>query len=374
MFCYFKKEPSHSTSRRTETNAEKEVNSECATEDNMTGPNLDTLGSLSRLPPEVRLMVFKLLLPENFRQVYQVTDDAIALDRKSSSPNPRFLWISKQVHDEIVQSMMTDTTCRVRIESDKITTNFIDSFRTVQNSKARAAAFQLPACNLLDVTIIPPFPRSAEAFVHTRRNVHLFVEALNNARCDIIPKMSVRLEHQECGGGFRCDYNDFSMLMGPLYKLHKPCRAVMIYRTNGYFSFASKIEVQCDTIEKALGGSEEARRVFDFQQCMLDIKLPLCMFNPPQPISFLFGQQLAPAVLDAASASTILRGCAGLLNWYLKQDQSKPDWLDAVADELLIGGTPSRTLIEQIFEGHAAGTMQFWASGLMTPINPFWKE
>ena len=340
----------------------------------MANSTPDSLGHLSRLPAEVRLLIFKSLLPDNFRQVYTVTDDGIAPDRQQNSPNPHFLRVSKQVHDEIVQAMMTDATCKVRIESTKITTNFIDCFRRAHSPQFGMTSFQLPACNMLDITIVPPFPRTTKEFVETRRNVQLFVEALNSATCDVLPKMSVRLEHQRNGGGFRCEYNDFAMLMGPLSKLQKRCRGVMIYRTTGWYSFAAKIEKQCDLVEKAVTGSKEASKLFTFQQRMLDIKLPLCMFQSEEHFLNRFDSQRQRAALDPKTAAKVLGGCCGLFIWSKTQKEATPQWLGALKDELMARRAPSATLLEQVFEGYDKGQLCNWAAGLMTPRNPFWKE
>ena len=339
----------------------------------MASSTLNTLGDFDRLPPEVRLLIFDLLFPETFRQVYTVTDNGIVPDRRRSS-NPCFLRVSKQVHDEILQAMLTDTTCKVRIDLETITTNFIGSFRKIHYPHPGVTSFRLPACKMLDITIIPPSPRNTRDFVQTRKAVQQFVDIVNNSTCDILPKTLVRLEHQANGGGFRCGYNDFAMLMGPLSKLQKPCRGGMIYRTTGWYSFAPDIERQCDLIERAVAGSEEANMLFTYQQRMLDVKLPLCMFESNEQFQNRFNEHRQRAALDSKAAAAILGACCALYIWSKTHNKPRPDWLDTLSIELMARRTPSATLLGQIFEGYGMRDMGYWAAGLMTRINPFWTE
>ena len=237
------------------------------------------LGRFGKLPLELRREIFRLLLPASFRQVYAITKVGLIYVRELSSPKPQFLQATKQLREEMLQSMVADGICKVRIDLATITTNSVDLFWANNNSAHRKIFFKVPPCTLLEMSIVPPFPRTAEDFAQVRKNVQVFVETLNNSTCDIIPKMSVKLEHQESGGGFQCGVNDFAMLMGPFSRLKKQCRAVMIYRTTWWYSFAPKIEQQCNLIESAISGSHESKKLFTFQQRIIDIKLPLCLFE-----------------------------------------------------------------------------------------------
>ncbi|KAK3716231.1 hypothetical protein LTR37_006676 [Vermiconidia calcicola] len=227
---------------------------------------------------------------------------------------------------------------------------------------------------MLDLVIIPPFPRSVEAFVQVRSNVHRVVEALNKSKCDIFPKLSVRLEHQLNGGGSLCGHNDFAMLMGPLLNLRKPCRALMIYRTTGFYTFSPRIEEQCDLIETAVTGSQASKKQLAYQQLMIDLKLPLCLQSLPTRIERLLGVQTTSPELDGASRANLLVASLALSNWHRVHSESKPRWLVDLLIILRAKATPSQKLIDQACGGVDRMHLLFWAAGLETQGSPFWER
>ena len=345
-----------------------------------SSPAPNALGTLKTFPPEVRAAIFKRLLPEDFRQVFTVVDSKIVYAPLLSSPEPSFLSSSKEMRAEIVDVSMVDGTCTVEIDSERISTNFLATRWMIapspkmilERSQPDYLSFQLPTCKIFEIIIVPPFPRSTEEFLVARRNVELFVETLNNSKSDFIPKLSVRLQHQH-NGGCRCGYNDFAMLMGPLSKLRKRCRAVMIYRTTGFHTFVPDIEKQCDLIEQAVAGSPEAQKLLAYQQYMLEIKLPLSRIDYPLSIP-QWVQQQPRVVPDQSSAARVLRACHGLKDWCRAYGESRKHWLEPLKVEMEAGNTPSSELLEQIFEGHDRSVALWWAAGLATRVNPFWDE
>lgn len=341
------------------------------------------LGNLNVLSPEMRSEIFKWLLPESFQQVYSITDTGLVYAPHLSSPEPQFLFTSNALRNEMLQAQLADRACQVKISKGTVSTNFIPSPSRKQHMQADMTAMRLPRCNMLEITIVPPSPRDLERFYKVRRNVQLFVNTLNYSGRDISPPITIRLEHQD--KGVLCGYNDFAMLVGPLSRLQKPCRAVMAYRTTGFHTFVPKIERRCDLIEAAIGGSREARKLLTFQQLMLDVKLPLCEFEftlcrfeeimrTSQQVSRWRVPEIRQPTLEAPSAARALSACCELEDWCWKYAEPEPQWLVFLMSELESSNMKPRPLLSQVFEGKKGKDMRDWAAGIMTWMNPFWDE
>jgi hypothetical protein len=190
------------------------------------------LGTLAKLPTELRLDIFQRLLPEDLEQVYTITESGFVFRPAQSSPKPRYFNISRQIRDEMTAARSNHR--RVSIGLRTITTDFIANTTTKDNPSVLAAS-ELTACMMLEVTIVRPSPRSATGFAQLRSNVHEFVDLLSSST-SIIPRLAVRLGYSHGVDRGLCGYNDFAVLMGPFYRLRaKPCRGVMMYRTTGTF-------------------------------------------------------------------------------------------------------------------------------------------
>lgn len=193
-------------------------------------PKPTPLGTLAKLPTELRLDIFKRILAQDFKQVYKITESGFVYCPEQSSPKPRYFNISRQVCDEMMAARSNHR--RVSIGLRTITTDFIANVN-VNDTTSILAANELTASTMLEVTIVRPSPRSATGFAQLRSNVHDFVDLLSSST-SMIPKLAVRLGYSHRVDRGVCGYNDFAVLMGPFYRLRaKPCRGIMMYRTTG---------------------------------------------------------------------------------------------------------------------------------------------
>ena len=125
---------------------------------------IDGIGSLRKLPQEVRLDVHRHLLPEDFLQIYISNGDRFTrVPSPHSSSLPPFLRVSKELHSEMLPSLMADRTCEARIANDIVRTNFFmhDPWSTIgsqQLNSTQEVTLRIPLCKRLTVTIVPPSP------------------------------------------------------------------------------------------------------------------------------------------------------------------------------------------------------------------------
>lgn len=334
------------------------------------------LGDFSMLPAELRLEVFKGLLPDSFEQVYTVTEAGMVFAPDLSSPEPPFLRLNNMLRYEMLQAMKTDGVCKFRIDAETIKTNFLVLDKN-QRTQFKISSCHLPKCEKLEMSIAIPSPRLLEDFMKVRRSVQLLVQALNNVSDSTTRNLSIRLEHPADEGCSSRGYNDFAMLMGPLLKLEKMFRFAKICRTTVPVP-APKVERQCVLMEEAITGREPARKLVTFQQLMLDIKLPLCQLMDPRRLTPGVVSHLAPGWrttdLERASMERLLDSCRELEDWHKAYGGEAPRWLTSIKKELVAGKTPSGPLRLLAFDGRKTKDLKYWAAGLMTQSNPFWNE
>jgi hypothetical protein len=208
----------------------------------------------------------------------------------------------------------------------------------------------------------------------------------------MLPRLAVRLDSDE--GTTTCGYNDFALLMGPFSKLAKPCRAVMMCRSGGFFGFSPTIERQCDLLEAAISGTsgnsdaENARNVLAYQQFMLDIKVPSAL------LACLTDREITPKEnkeLYMKSAARVMEACLGLKEWYKANNKNPPTWLVTLCDgetgsaPTWLAAFQSRLgLIDDLDDDNATqwkvlgeqnrGMLKYWISGHYKGRNPFWNE
>ena len=290
------------------------------------------------------------------------------------------LQTSKHLRGEMLAGTV-DSIRKVRIDGQAVTTNFIAR-------QGILAPDEIGLCKLLEITIVRPSPRSAVGFAKLRSNVHAFVDILNKSGCKMLPRLAARLDSGK--NTTSCEYNDFALLMGPFSKLTKPCRAVMMYRSGGFFGFSPTIERLCDLLEAAISGTrhaESARNILAYQQFMLDIKIPFTL------LACLTDNEITTAEnkeLYMKSATRVIEACLGLKGWYGANNKNPPTWLETLCDGES-GSVPTwlaafqnrlgsiglnydhATLWEMLGEQNK-GVLKAWLSGHYKRRNPFWDE
>ena len=333
------------------------------------------LGDFEKLPPEIRTEIFKRLLPADFHQTYHIFESKLIYSPQNSSPEPPCFGASKQLRSEMLAALNVNSEYNLTIGLREITTDFIASRSSSNNTTPVFDANQVTACQMLNIIILRPSPRSATAFAQLRNNVHNLVERLNiESKREVLPKLTVRLE-----SSYAVDaYSDFSILMGPFYLLAKSSRAILIYRTTGSTTFCPAIEKQCNLLESSLNGGAMERSILRYQQCNLEIKLALLLKFWDNETS-INGQERI--WLQIKSNERVSGACNGLRLWYEENGITLPDWLPEV-EHLAANGrllTASDAFLKQIFCQGSGSDMfeqplRSWVSGHHRTTNPFWDD
>lgn len=113
------------------------------------------LGDLEILPSELRVEIYKRLLPPSFHQTYHIVKSSFVYDARLSSAKPSCLRVSKLLRDEILPVLNLDSHHKVNIGLRTLTTNFIADLK-VDDTTSMLAADETTSCKLLEVTIARP--------------------------------------------------------------------------------------------------------------------------------------------------------------------------------------------------------------------------
>lgn len=329
------------------------------------------LGNFEKLPTELRLDIFERLWPTDFRQVFTITHNTIQFSPRESSATPTFLQTSKQLCAEGLAAVKGGRNCKLWIGLNSITTNFITDPAN-HSGTSIFAMNEIANCKLLEINIQRPSPCTAYGFALLRSNVHGLVDFLNNTSCKTLPKVTLRIQDTSDRGGVLCGYNDFAILIGPFTRLIKPVSAIMVYRTTGCAVFSPGIERQCDLLEQSIGSPGKARNLARFQQCNLEIKLPLAVLANLTDMK----------VDNTTMRMTIYRGlskrahlaCKGLRTWYELNGLIEPTWLQVAWTAFESGDIPSPELQNEMLGGQSTWVLKTWAAGHFRAYNPFWNE
>lgn len=196
-----------------------------------------------------------------------------------------------------------------------------------------------------------------------------------NACCDIqMSCINVHLASDEV----ETVWNDFATLLGPLSKLKKPHALAVVLRPRGQ-PLNAKIEQQCDRLEKVLGGESagEAKRITEYQQAMLDIRLPVSRILRTMGHSDLHEveQQTNRFILRPWCHSEISAGILRLQGWCVTYGVVLPVWLDKVRDLIerlpVEQGEVAKILGEVLGEETDQVKFEHWMAGLTTAFDPF---
>ena len=327
------------------------------------------LGTLAKLPTELRLDIFNRILPEDFKQVYNITGSGFVYCPHQSSPKPRYFNISRQIREEMTAAKSNHR--KVTIGLRTITTDFIANTNTNDAKTSVLVADELTACTMLEITIVRPSPRSVTGFAQLRSNVHDFVDLLLKSTA-IIPKLAVRLEYSHPVDRGQCGSSDFAVLMGPFFRLRtKPCRGVMMYRTTGSPIWSPEIEQQCDLIEHTIKAASDTN-ILQYQQYMLDIKIALIFPLCDLETTLTWGEK---EVLQPKLALRAHSAGGALTEWCRRTQRSVPRWVapflvQTTTDSCIVASE----LRDEILGAQDSTMLKCWLSGHMRAYNPIWDE
>lgn len=166
-------------------------------------PAIDpALGTLGVLVPEARNEIYSLLLHEDYKQVYKFKDKGtLKVNQQDSWGVSAFMCVNKTLQGEMLNQLSGGRHCRVCIEQNQITTDFImhDISTNVDLPLEIGNSLIIPTCKRINITIDPTSPRDGASFHTLRQNVHAFVAIINAGSRDVNPQICIARTTSESG-------------------------------------------------------------------------------------------------------------------------------------------------------------------------------
>jgi hypothetical protein len=337
----------------------------------------DSLGNLGQLPPEIREIIFVMVLPQNFRQVFNFDCDTGAISRPPGGCLPALAWCSRKIRDELFHILMRRRGATITVTKEGMFTNFptedlLDvGENLVKQHHNTESNIRIPMCSTLLFSIQIAYPRDAEAMLLTRRNLKIAVNIINQQDFTKFPKIRVQVDADDCIAPCYCGYNDFALLAAPFLDLQSRCADFSIHHPPRYEPCNWKVAMQCDAIEDAVCRDEVTNYTLLYQQLILDLKLPLVAYE-----GIFRERSTDPKVRQRAISSgkdmlTAIRRLRDLLR--AMRGVKEPAWVKNLLE--VLDHTTDSPIITSKLETKICGEdwngLCKWAAGLITSINPF---
>lgn len=342
------------------------------------------LGNLGTLPPELRFEVFSYLVPQDFRQTFEISGD-----EESVAPSFRqpaclaIFYTSKKLRDEASQAVMGGRACEFTITKTGYRTNF-PFCDTLMSPQERNNVINMSVSKAVNFVPCIPHPRCAEDIAAVRRNVAKIVRYINRGERELPPVtasiFSALQRH------LRLAYNDYAMLLGPLAGLSNVNRGVKIScsspLTPGLVD--SKCLEQCNLIETAMQDCHAFADLVLQQQAKIDIKLTIAMYYDPQPFAQTLGLALIIRPIGLQAARTLKEALHEVKKLHAFKISASPDamvvdlpaWMHEVYSKVCEFGDQTHIpehLITTILGDRLRFEYLAWAAGHQTLINPYWQ-
>lgn len=334
------------------------------------------------LPAELRYKIYDYVKPGDWWHEYIILSACSLVNSSLKLKGvPPLFAASKWILLEAIDSL-TKGTCKIEIFCNKVRTNFLLERQlldagTPVASTVDESSIRLPLCRSLSISIIPPV-RLPLRFMRTRRNVARVVKWVNSWKRGNLPSLDVKLDISD---GFSPVYNDFIVLMGPLSLLRGFYTHANVSGGTGY-KFDAQIEEHRARLEMCLNGdSVGARRTIEYQQAMLDIRLPIAdqplLFNG-QPREQGPGEQISQHIragsADHVSLIDIQSGIERMQSWCNVHGGNHPPWLERLGSSIKnesITEREAKSLFDEVLSPGRAREYEFWMIGLSTGFDPF---
>lgn len=239
-------------------------------------------------------------------------------------------------------------------------------------------AVQVSLCQKLTINVESPSPRVAVKSYTARKTVDKIIGWLNSSSNLQFSRIDTALVFDVENIGAQLVWNDFAMLLGPLSKLQPSFALARVDRPAGQL-FDARIDRHCSHLEKLLkGGSPDAKRLVEYQQAILDVRLPISFigsglgltptYEVENPYDLL---QLPDECCDNVNA-----GIKRLRTWCSTYNVAPPPrWLhdlgNVIKDSKILKGAAEEVFEKVLGIGPYPSKFVHWMAGLATGFNPF---
>lgn len=298
------------------------------------------LGTLGKLPKELRCEVYKHAFPHTFWQCYHTKRDGFTLlDISHSSRLPALFNTSKAIREEVLESAHCDTRPEIIVGTDVVALNLplligMQAGQTLDGNRAK-----LPASKELFVGIQVPSPPGVCDTVALRVNVGKVVDLINviaaNGR---VPPIRVSFKTNQETSSLQYYGSDFEIFMGPLSKLRitrrdsdmKPRQPLVIDRLPPYSSSDRRNDT-CDTIELAVRDPLANVTQFPHRQHMIELKLELTAYFRHRATQKLnLDLELSRSSLYGLVVEHVTAASKKLLAFFETRNDLPPRWIHQI--------------------------------------------
>lgn len=135
--------------------------------------------------------------------------------------------------------------------------------------------------------------------------------------------------------------------------------------------WSPKIEQQCDLIEDTIKSASDTS-ILRYQQCMLEIKIPLTLIFCVIEDTLSWSEKEALQQKLALKASN---ACHGLKQWCWQTAHPVPSWVEPFLAQITkTSCVPDIQLRDEILGPQDKTALTCWLSGHNQAYNPFWDE
>jgi hypothetical protein len=353
---------------------------------------LDGLGTLARLPLELRAKIYELafhrLFEQRFWQCYHTKKTGLTLlGITHSSPLPVICQLSTAIREEVFDSVYREQELKIIIGTELIVANFPLHAMIRPGQEVNVAYAKVHHSKELFIGVQFPAPRIIEGAAAVRSNLDLVVDVLNGiAANQPLPPIRASFHtnaetRNRPHGYFRCD---FEIYLGPLRNLRLPLRKPEL--KNSQVLTIDRLanpkndarEETCTLIERAVAQSLEDASLLTYRQSMADIKIEMATHNRIQ-------RGWTPRPTYWASTERVAAAAKVLDGFYTAKNACPPPWLTVALDQLQDGGvvadeTERQRRLDEILDSlKTTGDYRFsetvwWLEGWTGRPNPFWGE
>jgi hypothetical protein len=364
----------------------------------------DGLGTLRKLAPELRIMVYQLALDE-FQQIFQIrrpsgvfvlsTADTPTmaeqygnircLRRGKPKALPNLMRVSNELRAEVLDSAFSKHTCSIVAGQNHITTNFPLTVIDNPNEQLTFDKALVPRCRELFIGIEMPSPRAIKNISELRLVMKQLTVLLNTVaiapHTKKFPQIRVSFESDAHRAGLSYYRNDFETLVAPLYKLRLPPqddaynthRALLIDRSCRWLTLDKRHDT-CRMIEDAVQDPSHTRQSLIYHQLSIDIRLDLALL-----LCHAAGEYRLSEPPRAANRR-LTTACKDFIAWHRSNRFKHHGWIDELLAICEAQG-PREAELEDVVHrvvgprsGPVFRQIVHWVEGHLSIVNPFWKE
>jgi hypothetical protein len=356
--------------------------------------NPDGLGTLAKLPLEVRAMIYEFsfnrVSEQRFWQCYHTKKAGLTLiGNTHSSSYPLICRLSTAIRKEVFNFVYREQALQIIIGTDLIVANFPLQTTLKPGQEVDAAHAEIHPSRELFIGIQFPAPRIVEGAAAVRSNLDRVVHILNGIAANQ-PLAPIRASfhtnaetRNRTHGYFRCDFEAY---MGPLRNLRlplrdpnlKPSQVLAIDRLANPKNDLR--EETCALIERAVSQPSEDSSLLTYRQSVMDVYFEMATYSR-------FRHNWRPLPTYWPSTQRVAAAARALYAFYNAKRSYPPAWVSVALNQFPVGGvvvdeTERQRRLNVILDrlhltaGRSFDQTTWWLEGWTDAHhpNPFWGE